>query len=109
MQTPFEILEVDEDANDESIKKAYLKKVKEYPPEHNVEAFQRFRRAFEQIQSEKQRLDYRLFHYEKPELTGLFQQFLAPGMPQRPDADLLAGVLGEAALDELLKIQASSC
>ncbi len=108
MQTPFEILEVAEDANDEAIKKAYLKKVKEYPPEHNVEAFQRFRNAFEQIQNEKQRRNHRLFHREKADFDCLLRQSLVPVAVQRPDADLLAGALAEAALDDLLKIQASS-
>ncbi len=108
MQTPFEILDVDEDASDEAIKKAYLKKVKEYPPEQGVEAFQRIRSAFEKIQNEKQRRNHRLFHHEKPEFDLLLQPSLRPGAIQRPDADLLAGALVEAALEDMLKIQSSS-
>ncbi len=108
MQTPFEILEVAEDAGDEAIKKAYLKKVKEYPPEHNVEAFQRIRVAFEQIQTEKQRRSHRLFHHGTPDFDRLLRQALAPGAIQRPDADLLTGALVEAALDDLLKTQTPS-
>jgi curved DNA-binding protein CbpA len=108
MQTPFEILDVAEDASDESIKKAYLKRVREYPPEHHVEAFQHIPTAFERIQTEKQRRSHRLFHHETPDFDRLLRQALAPGPIQRPDADLLAGALAEAALDDLLKTQASS-
>ena len=108
MQTPFEILDVAEDAGDEAIKKAYLKKVKEYPPEHHVEAFQRIRIAFEQIQTEKQRRQHRLFHHEKPDFDRLLRHALKPGAVQRPDADLLAGALVEAALADLLKISVAS-
>ena len=108
MQTPYEILEVAEDASDESIKKAYLKKVKEYPPEHNVEAFQRFRNAFEQIQNEKQRSNHRLFLRERADLDCLLRQALSPKDIQRPDADLLVGALAESALDDLLKTKAST-
>ncbi len=108
MQTPFEILDVAEDANDEAVKKAYLKKVREYPPEHHVEAFQRVRGAFELIQTEKQRRKYRLFHVEKPDIDDVLRQALAPGAVQRPDADVLAGALAESALDDLLKTAASN-
>ena len=108
MQTPYEILEVAEDASDESIKKAYLKKVKEYPPEHNAEAFQRFRNAFEQIQNEKQRSNHRLFHREKVDLDCLLRYALSLKDIHRPDADLLAGALAESALDDLLKTEAST-
>ena len=105
MQTPYEILAVAEDADDEAVKKAYLNKVREYPPERHAEAFQRVRRAFEQIQSDTQRRKHRLFHHAKPDFDRLLRQSLKPGAAQRPDADLLAGALAEAALAELLKTQ----
>ncbi len=108
MQTPFEILEVAEDAGDEAIKKAYLKKVKECPPERQAEAFQRIRKAYEAIQTDKQRRQYRLFHVEQPDFDGLLRQALKPGAAQRPDADLLAGALAESVLAEFLKTSAKS-
>jgi DnaJ-class molecular chaperone len=101
MQTPFEMLEVAEDAGDDAIKKAYLKKVKEFPPEHNVEAFQRIRAAFEWIQTDKQRRKYRLFHHETPNLERLLRRALTPVAIQRPDADLFADALAEAVVADL--------
>jgi curved DNA-binding protein CbpA len=103
MQTPFEILGVAEDASDEAIKKAYLKKVREYPPDHHVEAFQRIRGAFESIQTEKQRHQYRLFYVDEPDIDSLLRSALRPGAIQRPEHDLLAGALAETALDTLLR------
>lgn len=103
MQTPFEILGVDEDTDDAAIKKAYLAKVKEFPPEHQAEAFQRIRVAFELIQTDKQRRNYRLFHVDRPDFDTLLRQALRPGAVARPEADLLAGALAESALADLLK------
>lgn len=103
MQTPFEILEVPGDADDEAIKKAYLKKVKECPPERGQDAFQRVREAFEAVQTDKQRRRYRLFHAAPPDFDALLKQALKPGPAGRPEADLLAGALAEAALAELLQ------
>jgi curved DNA-binding protein CbpA len=108
MQTPFEILEVAEDADDDAIKKAYLKKVKDYPPERDKEAFQRIRTAFETIQTDKQRRQYRLFHVGQPNFDALLRQALKPGAVQRPEADLLVGALAESVLADLLKAPVSS-
>lgn len=103
MQTPYEILDVADDADDDAVKKAYLKKVREYPPEHNVETFQRIRGAFEMIQTDKQRRKHRLFHHEKPDFQNLLRQSLRPAGFQRPDAAALASALAEGVIDGLLK------
>lgn len=103
MQNPFEILEVAEDADDAAIKKAYLKKVKEYPPERQAETFQKIRSAFEAIESDKQRRQYRLFHAETPDLASLLKQALKPGPAQRPEVDVLVGALAETVLADWLR------
>lgn len=108
MQTPFDILGVNEDADDAAIKKAYLSKVKEHPPEHQAEAFRRIRAAFELIQTDKQRRQYRLFHVDQPDFDVLLRQALRPGVVNRPEADLLVGVLAESALADLLKARTPS-
>lgn len=73
MKTPFEILEVSQDAEDEDIRQAYLKKVQQYPPEQAPEQFQTIRTAFEAIQTSLQRLKYQLFNHEPPSLESLLQ------------------------------------
>jgi curved DNA-binding protein CbpA len=67
MKTPYEILEVKEDADDAGIKKAYLGMVRRYPPERCPDDFQRIYRAYEQVRTSEDRLSYRLFHCTLPE------------------------------------------
>ncbi len=66
MITPYEILEVAEDAGDAQVKKAYLGMVRRYPPERFPDDFQRIYRAYELIKTEDDRLAYRLFHCALP-------------------------------------------
>lgn len=93
MKTPFDILGVTENASDEAIKKAYLQKVRQYPPERSPEQFQRIRGAFEAIQNLQQRLKYQLFHHETPSLNALLERGLRTGEPQRPTEDMLTQAL----------------
>lgn len=102
MQTPFELLEVAEDATNEAIKKAYLRKVREYPPERDAAAFQRIRAAFEHIETERQRLNYRLFHHESPDLSAMLRLIARPGSPQRPGTSTLIGALTEGLMARLV-------
>lgn len=60
--SPFEILGVSPDADDEAIRRAYLSKVQAYPPERAPEEFQAIRRAYEQIRTPRARIEYALFH-----------------------------------------------
>jgi len=58
---PYEVLGVDENANDEQIRKAYLEEVKKAPPERDPERFRKVSEAYSKIGSEKARLNYFLF------------------------------------------------
>ena len=53
MESPFDVLLVDEDADDEEIEQAYRRRVKEAHPDQggSVEEFQAVRRAYERIQA----------------------------------------------------------
>ncbi len=102
MQTPYEVLEVDETASDEAIKKAYLRKVREFPPERDAEAFRRVRAAFESIETDKRRREYRLFHCEPLDPSTLLKLIPKPsGRLERPDAAALIGALLEGAPNDL--------
>ena len=96
MKTPFDILDVSEDATDEVIKKAYLQKVRQYPPERAPEQFQNIRAAFEAIKTRHQRLKYQLFHSEPPGLNALLERCLQSGTPQRLTAELFTQALNES-------------
>lgn len=58
----YTILGVDpKNANDENVREAYLKKIREYPPEKKPAEFQIIRDAYEKIDSYQKRVDYYLF------------------------------------------------
>ncbi|MEN8216536.1 MAG: J domain-containing protein [Pseudomonadota bacterium] len=97
MKTPFDILGVPDDATDEVIKKAYLQRVRQYPPERAPEQFQKIRGAFEAIQTRDQRLKYQLFHHEPPNLGALLERVLqtTTSKPQRTSEQLFTQVLAD--------------
>lgn len=97
METPYEILGVDEDADDDAIKKAYLGKVREFPPEHQPDAFQRIREAYERVATDRLRREYRLFHRAPPDPAPLLRLALKPGAAARPDTATLTAALADCA------------
>ena len=84
MKTPYEILEVKEDAGDTAIKKAYLGMVRRYPPERCPDDFQRIYRAYELIKTVEDRLSYRLFHCTLPEPADIAALLLQKEAQQTP-------------------------
>lgn len=87
MPNPFDLLSVAEDADDDTIKKAYLQRVREHPPERDPGRFQAIRAAYEAIKTHKDRLSYRLFHQETPDLIGLAAAALRPGDTRRRSSE----------------------
>lgn len=77
MTTPYEVLDVECDANDEKIKQAYLLKVKEYPPDRNQEQFQQIHNAYLSIKDYKSRISYALFSYPAADFDRLIDQALS--------------------------------
>ncbi len=77
--SPFEILGVSPEADDDTIRRAYLAKVQAYPPERAPEEFQAIRRAFEQIRDRRARVEYALFYYPAlEEIQGLVWRLRPP-------------------------------
>lgn len=86
MTDPFVLLGVPEETDDATVKRCYLKKVRRFPPEQHPKRFQEIRAAFETIQSERDRLAYRLFHLPPPEAVGhTLLATLSSDTPLRPD------------------------
>ena len=96
MKNPFDVLGVPETADDEAIKKAYLQKVREYPPEREPERFQVIRTAFETIKTRRDRLSYRLFHQDMPDVEGLVVNALRTGTGKRPTERQLLQLLTDS-------------
>lgn len=87
MSDPFALLGVDETADDEAIKRAYLQRVREHPPERAPEQFQAIRSAYEHIRDQRERLTYFLFHTEPPDPAVLAATLLGARRAARPSAE----------------------
>ena len=72
---PHKILEISPDASPEEIRRAYLKKVREFPPEEAPAEFERIRDAYDFLRDPKIRA----------------RQILDAGNPFAPLVDLLDG------------------
>ncbi|MFK5969997.1 MAG: J domain-containing protein [Candidatus Marithrix sp.] len=96
MITPFDILEVTENTTDEKVKKAYLQKICQYPPEHNPEQFQIIRTAFETIKTQSQRVKYQLFHSEIPNIDTLIERILQTNNSRIPTKKVFTKALLES-------------
>jgi curved DNA-binding protein CbpA len=59
---PYDILGTQPDADDESIRNAYLEAVKRFPPDHSPENFSAVNEAYQAIKDEDSRLRYLLFN-----------------------------------------------
>ncbi len=99
MNDPYSILEVAESASDEEINSAYLRKVREYPPEQEPERFQMIRDAFETIRTVKDRLHYQLFCQVPPDLESVLAPVLRRrNARQRPTEEVLLKALAASVL-----------
>ena len=58
---PWEVLGVAREAGDEQIRAAYLRKLKQFPPDRNPAEFERVRDAYELLRDRRQRFRYVLF------------------------------------------------
>ena len=74
MKTPYDILEVTEQATDSEIKQAYLQKVKLNPPDRDHEKFQQIHRAYETIKNVTSRENCALFNYPEADFDALLEQ-----------------------------------
>ncbi len=97
MLSPYAILEVEETATNMQIKKAYLSKVRQHPPERDSRGFQRIRAAFERIETKQDRLKYRLFHCGQPELEPLAEKWLEYAAGKRPTEKTITALLAAAS------------
>ena len=52
---PWRVLELAPGSDDEAIRAAYLRKLREFPPERAPDAFERIRDAYEQLRNPQQR------------------------------------------------------
>jgi curved DNA-binding protein CbpA len=95
MIDPYRILGVSPDADDETIRLAYLDSVRRCPPERDAARFERNRTAYEHIRNLRQRLRHALFEREQPTLDEVLEILLpATETPVRPSLEQLLNLLG---------------
>ena len=58
---PFAVLGIEETADDDAVRAAYLTAVRRSPPDRDPEEFQRVREAYEAVRDEERRLALYLF------------------------------------------------
>jgi curved DNA-binding protein CbpA len=58
---PFMVLGVEETADDEAVRAAYLAAVRKSPPDRDPEGFRRIREAYDALRDHERRLALRLF------------------------------------------------
>jgi curved DNA-binding protein CbpA len=58
---PFAVLGLEETADDEAVRAAYLEAVRKSPPDRDPEGFRRIREAYEVLRDSERRLGLRLF------------------------------------------------
>ncbi len=101
MKTAFEILGVTEQAEDEAIKRAYLRKVRQYPPEQAAEQFRIVRQAYEAIKDAKSRINYQLFHQPEADFDKLLERAFDIGPITAVDGNDLVKLLQAGVEDSL--------
>lgn len=96
---PFTILGVDREADDDTVKRAYLAAVKVHSPEQDPAGFQRCRAAYEKLATQRERLTYCLTRVEEepPTVNDLMPHLASSRQDHRPDVNQLRAVLAEAA------------
>lgn len=107
MKTPYEILEVPEQASDAEIKQAYLQKVKQFPPDHHHQQFQRVQQAYETIKDLESRTKYALFTVPEADFNGLIEQAFSSGQAESISADHFEKLLCAGVDDKVFKLAAS--
>jgi curved DNA-binding protein CbpA len=60
MTDPEKILGIDQNAGEEEIRAAYVRKVKEHPPDRSPEEFERIRDAYDSLRDPRRRMRDRL-------------------------------------------------
>ncbi|HEY0523746.1 MAG TPA: J domain-containing protein [Stellaceae bacterium] len=99
MADPFSVLDVDEEADDETIRRRYLALVRRHPPERDPERFRAVRAAYEAIRGRRDRLRVRLLTIHGAALLRLKRACLEPAGdgPGRPGRAAVQALLREGA------------
>ncbi|MBF0110383.1 MAG: DnaJ domain-containing protein [Magnetococcales bacterium] len=90
---PYFVLGVTREVDDdEVIRRAYLERIRQWPPERHPERFRKVSEAYTLIQTRKKRLNFNLFHHvETPDLSELESRVMSSEVKGRPSREELVG------------------
>ncbi len=97
---PYLVLGVSRDADDETIRAAYLRAIRLASPESSPQRFKEVAAAYEHIRDEKRRCEYALFNTESPAaspLDVLVQFARATQLSKPPRLETLREILKSCA------------
>lgn len=95
MTDPYFILGVSPvNADDETVRSAYLSAIRTYPPETNRQRFEQVRAAYDAISTLRGRLNHALFDKTAPTAEDILNALACESPVRRPDERLLKRVLG---------------
>ena len=99
MLDPYLILDVPRQTTDDEVRKAYLKAIRDCPPEQDSARFQRIQRAYDTIKTQRLRLKHGLFNHEPPMPEDLMAQAATRFTPNpaRPDLATFQALLRRCA------------
>lgn len=84
---PFAVLGVGSDADDASVRRAYLRLLREHSPERDPEGFRRVRAAYEAVRSGQDRAARRLLEVPNlPDVEDQIRAMAATPIPRSPRA-----------------------
>lgn len=97
MLNPFDVLNVDEDASDADVKKAYFQMVRQFTPEKHAERFKQIREAYDLLKDPSHRLEAEVFSFTKPSSTPVSEVAELP--PIQLDGDVFLAWLKQTLTD----------
>ena len=99
MNDPYRVLGVSPDADDAAIRKAWLEKVRRFPPERSPELFREAREAYDTIATRTKRLRHYLFStecYTTCPIEALTREIRDPDNRVPPSAGVLRNVIRQS-------------
>jgi len=97
---PYNVLGVPRDADDRTIREAWLKAIRQASPDSDPERFTALSRAYEEIKDETSRRKHELFNKECPgdsPLDAVVRHFRLQGPPRPPALDAMRQFLRKCA------------
>lgn len=94
MTDPYRLLGVARDADDATIRAAYLAAVRDCPPDRDAARFAALRQAYDTLATHRARLRHAMFNREAPTTNDFFHALREELTPRRPTAPALLQLIG---------------